>query len=81
VLGDAHLSGQSEIGTLGSIATSGWVMKKTASNGRPVRLAQFADPNPANPLGGHDLGTLAIANIAADDTCAVHWRSFHNQFL
>jgi hypothetical protein len=38
--------------------------------GRLAPSAQFAGPHPVNPLGDHDLGMLAIANIAAEDTRA-----------
>jgi hypothetical protein len=34
-------------------------------------LVQLADPHPVDPLGNDDLGTLAIANIAAENTSAV----------
>jgi hypothetical protein len=32
--------------------------------------AKLAGPHPINPLSDHDLGMLAIANIAAESTCA-----------
>ena len=31
-------------------------------------LAELADPHPVNPLADHDLGMLAIADLAAEDT-------------
>ena len=31
-------------------------------------LSKLASPDPVNPLGDHDLGMLAIADIAAEET-------------
>jgi hypothetical protein len=31
---------------------------------------KLSDPHPVDPLGDHDLGMLAIANVAAEDTGA-----------
>ena len=33
-------------------------------------LREFLDPDPVNPLGDHDLGVFAVANIAPENASA-----------
>jgi hypothetical protein len=41
-----------------------------APDRRLTPSAKLAGPHPVDPLGDHDLGMLAVANLAAEDTFA-----------